>query len=97
VDNASARKMFFASLMYLPVVLGTMVADRGSIAVDAAVRGGRDVIIDLPESAAQETQNRSFAPRTTQLAPATTQEIPQIKIPAPATTTTPTIPSPIKP
>jgi protoheme IX farnesyltransferase len=55
VDNASARKMFFASLLYLPVVLGTMVADRGSIAVDAAVRGGRDVIIDLPASAEPET------------------------------------------
>ncbi len=55
VDNASARKMFFASLLYLPVVLGTMVVDRGSIAVSAAVRGGRDVIIDLPASAEPET------------------------------------------
>jgi len=98
VDNASARKMFFASLMYLPVVFGTMVADRGSIAVDAAVRGGRDVIIDLPASAAQEIQNRNFAPRTTQLAPATTQEIPQTKTLTPPTATSPTSPtSPTKP
>ena len=100
VDNASARKMFFASLMYLPVVFGTMVADRGSIAVDAAVRGGRDVIIDLPASAAQETQNRSSAPRTTQLAPTATQEIPQTKTLAPPTATSPTSPtstSPTKP
>jgi len=98
VDNASARKMFFASLMYLPVVFGTMVADRGSIAVDAAVRGGRDVIIDLPASAAPETQNRSFAPRTTQLAPTTKQEIPQTQTLAPPTATSPTSPtSPTKP
>ena len=100
VDNASARKMFFASLMYLPVVFGTMVADRGSIAVEAAVRGGRDVIIDLPASAAQETQNRSSAPRTTQLAPTTTQEIPQTKTLAPPAATSPTSPtstSPTKP
>jgi protoheme IX farnesyltransferase len=100
VDNASARKMFFASLMYLPVVFGTMVADRGSIAVDAAVRGGRDVIIDLPASAAPETQNRNFAPRTSQLAPTTTQEIPQTKTLTPPTATSPTFPtstSPTKP
>jgi len=61
VDNASARKMFFASLLYLPIVLGTMVMDRGSIAVDAAVRGGRDVMIDLPASAAPETQTKTLA------------------------------------
>jgi len=98
VDNASARKMFFASLMYLPVVFGTMVADRGSIAVDAAVRGGRDVIIDLPATAAQEIQNRNFAPRTTQLAPTTTQVIPQTKTLTPPTATSPTSPtSPTKP
>ena len=100
VDNASARKMFFASLMYLPVVFGTMVADRGSIAVEAAVRGGRDVIIDLPASAAQETQNRSSAPRTTQLAPTTIQEIPQTKTLAPPAATSPISPtstSPTKP
>ena len=100
VDNASARKMFFASLVYLPVVFGTMVADRGSIAVDAAVRGGRDVIIDLPASAALETQNRNFAPRTSQLAPTTTQEIPQTKTLTPPTATSPTFPtstSPTKP
>ena len=100
VDNASARNMFFASLVYLPVVFGTMVADRGSIAVDAAVRGGRDVIIDLPASAAPETQNRNFAPRTSQLAPTTTQEIPQTKTLAPPAATSPTSPtstSPTKP
>lgn len=88
VDNASARNMFFASLMYLPVVFGTMVADRGSIAVDAAVRGGRDVIIDLPASATPETRNRM----STQLAPTTTQEILRAKIPTPTSTTTPTQP-----
>ena len=97
VDNASARKMFFASLMYLPVVFGTMVADRGSIAVDAAVRGGRDVIIDLPASAEPETQIRISTPQSTQLTPTTTQEIPQTKTSMSPTTTTPTIPSPIKP
>ena len=75
VDNASARKMFFASLMYLPVVLGTMVMDRGSIAVDAAVRGGRDVIIDLPASAAPTS------------APTSMQINPQAKIPAMSTAT----------
>ncbi len=48
VDNASARTMFFASLLYLPIVLGTMVVDRGSIAVNAAVRGGLNVMIDMP-------------------------------------------------
>jgi len=65
--------------------------------VDAAVRGGRDVIIDLPASAEPETQIRISTPQSTQLTPTTTQEIPQTKTSMPPTTTTPTIPSPIKP
>ena len=93
VDNASARKMFFASLLYLPIVLGTMVMDRGSIAIDAALRGGRDVIIDLPASAAPQMQKRISAPQTTQLAPTTTQEIPKIKTLATPTTTSPISPT----
>ncbi len=85
VDNASARKMFFASLLYLPVVLGTMVVDRGSIAVDAAVRGGRDVIIDLPASVAPISSQMN--PQANTLAP----------IHAAPATTTPTNPAPTNP
>ncbi|MCE9619348.1 MAG: heme o synthase [Planctomycetes bacterium] len=48
VDDASARAMFFASLIYLPLVLGTMVLDRGPLGTDAALRGGRGIMLDLP-------------------------------------------------
>ena len=94
VDNASARKMFFASLLYLPIVLGTMVMDRGSIAIDAALRGGRDVIIDLPASAAPEMQKRISAPQSTQLAPTITPETSQTKTLALPIATLPTSTSP---
>jgi protoheme IX farnesyltransferase len=61
LDDASARRLFFASLLYLPVVLGTMVADRGPVAAGAAVQGGRAVLLDLPRSADDSSPRRAPA------------------------------------
>ena len=40
-DKASARSAFLASLLYLPLLLIVMVADRGPVTPEAWLRGGR--------------------------------------------------------
>ena len=49
--DANARRLFFASLIYLPLLLGVMVADRGSVV------GGGPTITD---QAAIEQQARAI-------------------------------------
>jgi protoheme IX farnesyltransferase len=46
-SDANARRLFLASLAYLPVVLGAMVLDRGSI-VATGTREGDVIIIEVP-------------------------------------------------
>ena len=48
MDRPSARNLFLASLVYLPVVLIALSLDRGPLTGMASVRGGRTVLIDLP-------------------------------------------------
>jgi hypothetical protein len=40
--DAAAKAAFLASLAYLPITLGVMVADRGPLTGEAWVRGGRE-------------------------------------------------------
>jgi protoheme IX farnesyltransferase len=40
-SDAAARSTFFASLAYLPIVLGIMVLDRGPVTPESWLRGGR--------------------------------------------------------
>lgn len=47
-DRPSARDLFLASLVYLPVVLGAMAIDRGPMTGPSAARGGRVAIEDRP-------------------------------------------------
>ena len=46
----TARAAFFASLIYLPLMLGVMVFDRGPVNPEAWLRGGRGTWIDAFES-----------------------------------------------
>lgn len=46
-SDANARRLFLASLAYLPIVLGAMVLDRGSI-VATGTREGDVIIIEVP-------------------------------------------------
>ncbi len=46
--DASARRVFFVSITYLPVLLIIMVLDRGAVSPETAVRGGRIVSTDSP-------------------------------------------------
>lgn len=55
-DRASARHAFLASLLYLPLLLMVMVADRGPVTPEAWLRGGRGPLVDvrlLPEPATE--------------------------------------------
>jgi protoheme IX farnesyltransferase len=55
-DRASARRVFLASLLYLPLLLMVMVADRGPVTPEAWLRGGRGPLVDvrlLPEPATE--------------------------------------------
>ncbi len=55
-DRASARRVFLASLLYLPLLLIVMVADRGPVTPEAWLRGGRGPLVDvrlLPEPATE--------------------------------------------
>ena len=45
-SHESARSAFHASLIYLPLVLGVMVIDRGPVSPEAWLRGGRGVILE---------------------------------------------------
>jgi protoheme IX farnesyltransferase len=44
LDRSSARNLFLASLVYLPVVLGIMAVDRGPVTGTAGARGGRVIM-----------------------------------------------------
>jgi protoheme IX farnesyltransferase len=44
LDRATARNLFLASLVYLPVALGALAIDRGPVSGAAGARGGRVVI-----------------------------------------------------
>mgnify|MGYP000210734351 CR=1 FL=1 len=48
--DASARRLFLASITYLPIALGVLVFDRGSVSPLAALRSGRSdtVSVDVP-------------------------------------------------
>ena len=51
--DAAAKAAFLASLAYLPITLGVMVADRGPLTGEAWVRGGREplgVVLPMPEA-----------------------------------------------
>ncbi len=52
-EDARARRLFLASLVYLPLLLGAMVADRGSV-VPTAQRQGDTVIIQMPPQVGEE-------------------------------------------
>lgn len=62
-DDVRARRLFLASLAYLPALMGTMVADRGSV-VPVARREGDAIVIELP-------------PQPAEAPPATTTEQPR--------------------
>ena len=52
-----ARSAFFASLAYLPLMLGVMVLDRGPVSPEAWLRGGREPLqssVALPGSPARD-------------------------------------------
>jgi protoheme IX farnesyltransferase len=53
-SDARARRLFLASLAYLPIVLGAMVADR-TRAVTVATPGDGAVMLEVPAGAAEET------------------------------------------
>jgi protoheme IX farnesyltransferase len=54
--DAAAKAAFLASLAYLPITLGVMVADRGPLTGEAWVRGGREPLgIALPMPPEPET------------------------------------------
>jgi hypothetical protein len=74
-DDVRARRLFLASLAYLPLLMGTMVADRGSV-VPVARREGDAIVIELPPQPAEAgAMERPAAPQGPQ--PATTQEQPR--------------------
>ncbi len=50
MDRATARNLFLASLVYLPVTLLAMSLDRGPWTPESGVRGGRHVIVDTPDA-----------------------------------------------
>ncbi len=51
-SDAAAKSAFLASLSYLPLMLGTMVLDRGPVSAEAWLRGGRGGVTDsAPEPA----------------------------------------------
>ena len=52
-SDGSARRLFFASLLYLPLLLGLMIADRGPVKSGAARR-----------MLAAETQDAAAEPAT---------------------------------
>jgi protoheme IX farnesyltransferase len=54
-DDARARRLFLASLAYLPLLLGAMVADRGSVVPTRHVEGDA-IIIELPPQSPGGTQ-----------------------------------------
>jgi protoheme IX farnesyltransferase len=54
-SDARARRLFLASLAYLPIVLGAMVADR-TRAVTVATPADGAVILEVPPSAFEEPQ-----------------------------------------
>jgi protoheme IX farnesyltransferase len=57
-SDASARTAFFASILYLPLVLGAMVVDRGAVNAEAYLRSRNEAIgATLPESAAPPPVN----------------------------------------
>ncbi|MCH2161179.1 MAG: heme o synthase [Phycisphaerales bacterium] len=49
-SRENARGAFFASLLYLPLMLGVMVLDRGPVNPEAWLRGGREVWSETPAS-----------------------------------------------
>ena len=49
-SDALARSAFFASLAYLPLVLGIMVLDRGPVTPESWLRGGRDSVFTEVEA-----------------------------------------------
>jgi protoheme IX farnesyltransferase len=49
-SDARARALFLGSLAYLPILLGAMVLDRGSV-VTTGSRGGDVMILEVPASA----------------------------------------------
>ncbi len=71
-----ARRVFFSSLAYLPLLLLAMVLDRGPVAAQAWIDGGRDVVVPVMQSgeneppdarraeAAASTEGADAAPRT---------------------------------
>jgi protoheme IX farnesyltransferase len=46
-SSATARRAFHASLIYLPLVLGAMVVDRGPVSPEAWLRGGRGSMVEV--------------------------------------------------
>ena len=46
-SSATARRVFHASLIYLPLVLGAMVVDRGPVSPEAWLRGGRGSMVEV--------------------------------------------------
>lgn len=46
-SSATARRAFHASLIYLPLVLGAMVVDRGPVSPEAWLRGGRGPMVEV--------------------------------------------------
>jgi protoheme IX farnesyltransferase len=51
-DDRSARRVFFASITYLPIVLAAMTLDRGPSSIPALFRGRPGVTVDAPTTQA---------------------------------------------
>jgi protoheme IX farnesyltransferase len=51
-EHGEARRLFLASLAYLPILLAAMLLDRGSV-VPVAVPAGRGTVIEMPAAPAR--------------------------------------------
>jgi heme o synthase len=47
-SDAVARQAFFASILYLPIVMAVLVLDRGPVTAEAWLRSGRDPVSETP-------------------------------------------------
>lgn len=55
-SRETARRVFHASLIYLPLVLGVMVIDRGPVSPEAWLRGGRGTLVDVQAPVKEVTE-----------------------------------------
>ena len=61
-DDRSARRLFLASITYLPVVLAAMTLDRGPSSLESLFRGRGGVTVEEAPTTAADTPRQE--PRT---------------------------------